>query len=70
MRRRRQAEDPWLPRNLVLVLGLPILLVALTLGVSEPGSGWWLLASVFVALYWIGVLVAAVVASFHDASRN
>jgi hypothetical protein len=70
MRRRRQAADPWLLRNMVFVLGTPILVAAVALGLTSPGGGWWLVIAVVVMVYVTAVFAAMFVSIFRDVKKR
>jgi hypothetical protein len=64
-RRGRQPEAPWLLRNVVLVLGIPLLTAAVVLPLADASDNWWLLAGALMVLYVVAVFAAILVVSLR-----
>jgi hypothetical protein len=65
VKRVRYPDSPWLLRNVVLVLGIPLLSAAVVLPLADASDNWWLLAGVLMVLYVIAVFAAILVVSLR-----
>ena len=70
-RRARGRSDPWLLRNMVLVLGLPCIVIPAVASLIVPvASGWWLLIGACLGIYFVaGTGVILVAGLRQDGSR-
>jgi putative effector of murein hydrolase LrgA (UPF0299 family) len=68
-RRARQSEAPWLLRNMVLVVAMPVVLATVALTLSDAGDGWWLLTALLASLYYAAVIAAILRRSFNRGER-
>ena len=69
--RARGRSEPWLLRNMILVLGLPCIVIPAVASLVLPvASGWFLLIGVCLGIYFIAGIAAILVAGLReDGSR-